>query len=106
MTVRDHLRSKIKKAYIVGFTGWLLLAGSIVLAPKASPVTVAIPGLTLFFGAVIYTLLAVRCPRCRNRLGQTLTAGSGVPFSRSKVRFCPFCGLELDSQDVQERSAV
>ncbi len=40
MTVRDHLRSKIKKAYIVGFTGWLLLAGSIVLAPKASPVTV------------------------------------------------------------------
>jgi hypothetical protein len=53
-------------------------------------------------GAVVLVLvslwgqfLAFRCPECRGNLGQ-LYLHNTVLFGGSKVKFCPFCGLELN----------
>jgi len=69
------------------------------LWPKGLWSILQLPAFIGFFGAVVYVLFAIRCPRCNGRLGQTF-ASHGIPFSETKVRFCPFCGLDFDSQDA------
>ena len=59
---------------------------------------VAFPGFAVFFAGNWYLLFLLRCPRCRGRIGGTVSYLSG-PFSISrKIRFCPFCGVALDSE--------
>ena len=43
--------------------------------------------------------VGIRCSSCQNRIGQLITPIGGSPFSVSrKLRFCPFCGVDLDAQ--------
>ena len=59
---------------------------------------IAFPGFVVFFAGTLYLLFFLRCPRCRGAIGYVVTYLSG-PFSISRrIRFCPFCGVALDSE--------
>jgi hypothetical protein len=54
-------------------------------------------GIVLAASGMLLLAFRVRCPRCRSRLGQIL-GNVGSPFTISRrLRFCPFCGVPLDS---------
>jgi len=63
--------------------------------------TLLILGIIGFAGVFITLIYAyykgIRCPKCENAWG-FLAMQTGGPFSLSKkLRFCPFCGVSLDS---------
>jgi len=68
-------------------------------------VFLAIPGVVAFVAGALYLLFLVRCPHCRGRIGQVIGSWGG-PFSISpKVRFCPLCGVALDTEIEAHRAA-
>jgi hypothetical protein len=99
MTLRESIARSKRNGVIVTYLGlawflvWMALSGA--QPPWAF---VAFPGFTAFLAGTWYLLFFLRCPRCRGRIGHTVSYMSG-PFSVSrKIRFCPFCGVALDSE--------
>jgi hypothetical protein len=98
MTVRRLIARRKRQASIVAYSGFALFALGMLLGAGEPWLTVAIPGFAVFFAATVYLLLFLRCPACRGSIGYTVNYPSG-PFSVSrKIRFCPFCGIPLDSE--------
>ena len=98
MTVRELIATRKRKASIVAYSGFALFALGMVLDAGEPWFSVALPGFAVFFAATVYLLLFLRCPACRGPIGYTVNHPSG-PFSVSrKIRFCPFCGIPLDSE--------
>ncbi len=78
-----------------------------ILLGSAGLVISAFPGLSFLpivpfvgFGAcIIYLHYGVRCPKCRNRVAGLIYLPRGGYFRLSHaLRFCPFCGVSLDSE--------
>lgn len=88
-----------RKASIVAYLGLALGALGLILGAGGPPwLFVVIPGFAVFAAGTLYPLLFLRCPSCREAIGYTVSYSSG-PFSISrKIRFCPFCGIALDSE--------
>ena len=96
MTVREALGRKMRRAIASAFAGvGLFLVQAIV--PTQGPPLFVLAGMAVFFSAAMYLNLGIRCFQCRSRIGYILAYG-GSPFWVSKrLRFCPYCGLELDT---------
>ena len=59
---------------------------------------VALVGFAVAMGAITFLELGLSCPQCRGRIGCAVNY-PGRPLSvSSKIRFCPFCGVSLDSR--------
>jgi|SRR5882724_2861971 len=97
MTIRDYLRRQKRRSYGVLHLGVLTFFGGAIAGFAGSKMFVfAIFGFVVGGAGMVY-LARVRCPQCRERIGPILGALGG-PFSiPSKLRFCPFCGVELDN---------
>ena len=98
MTIRESLGQKRRRAAIAAFGGFAVFAASLVLSDlRTGPSPVVWLGLVLLGSAILYQLFAIRCPRCAGNLGKPLSYVGG-PFKVSpKVRFCLYCGVELDA---------
>jgi hypothetical protein len=99
MTVREALAKRKRKVSAVAYSGFTLFVLGMVLGGGGPPwLIVAIPGFVVFLAGIVYLQFFLRCPACRAALGYTVIY-SGSPFSISrKIRFCPFCGIALDSE--------
>jgi len=101
MTLRELIARRKRKASIITYSGFALLAlGMLLGATTGGPpwLIIAIPGFVVFFSGTLYLLFFIRCPACRGAIGYTVSYSSG-PFSIfPKIRFCPLCGIALDSE--------
>jgi hypothetical protein len=80
-------------AFIAGF----LAASFSALRSAALPLAGA--GFVAFAaGLLALQFFVVRCPSCSGALGRIAASFPGFPFRFSKrIRFCPYCGLDLDT---------
>lgn len=96
------------------FRVWFILAGvafipCIVFAgtdPGGHGIIVMLPVIIVGVSAFVYLSYGVRCPNCRQRMGEILHFAcplfkGGKP---SKLMYCPFCGIALDTEIVQQPS--
>lgn len=102
MKIRENLNKTRKKIYILGFLSWVLfLAGMVFLAMQKNdsfPTLILIP-FALFMFSALYLLFGIHCPNCKGMLGYTICWPPGKWLDISeKIKFCPFCGIGLDSE--------
>ena len=95
VTIRTYIKSKRRQAFLVGIVGFALLVTASVIG-QGFPALVFL-GFVMFAGAILYQLFAIRCPRCRGNLGGPLAYASGPIGVSRRVRFCLYCGVELDT---------
>ena len=97
ITVREALGRKMRRAIASALVGFALCLVQAIFVPAQNPPVLVFLGMAAFFSAAMYLNFGIRCFQCRNRIGSMLMYG-GSPFWVSKrLRFCPFCGLELDT---------
>ena len=97
-TYRSTIDRKRQKYMLTGYIAF----GAFALAGFLSTINRVFLPLTLtaflvFAACSLFLIYGIRCPRCRNAIGYTFV-GSGVPFSASKIRYCPYCALDFDSE--------
>lgn len=102
MTMRDYMnRSKRRFLALFILTGFLMAVGLAAWEERYAW------GRLLFFGglaAIVANILhafwiGFRCPHCRQPLFTLVFHGGWSPFSmHSKMRFCPFCAHDVDSE--------
>jgi len=99
MTARELIVRRKRKASIVTYSGLALFALGMLSGTGGQMLfIVAIPGFVVFFAGTLYLLFFLRCPVCGEAIGYMLSYSSR-PFSiPRKIRFCPFCGIALDSE--------
>jgi hypothetical protein len=107
MTIRQLIVRQKRVATAITYSGFAVFALGIILGagepPAAVFFAVAIPGFVVAFGATLYVMYFVRCPRCRGPIGFTVSYMSWPYSVSSKIRYCPFCGVAFDS-DVDDAS--
>ncbi len=100
MTIRQHFNTR-KKRVLVALIGCAVLAMvSAVVSVRFELVFLLTLGSVV--AAIVTLYLAVifgfRCPRCRGQWGY-LAMYAGPVFSiRKDLRFCPYCGADLDGE--------
>jgi energy-converting hydrogenase Eha subunit E len=98
MTVREIITRRKRKASIVMYSGCALLVLGVILGAGGPPWRiVSIPGLVISLAAALYSLFFLRCPACAETIGYTVSPSRPFSISR-KIRFCPGCGIALDSE--------
>jgi len=99
LTIRERISRRKRKAGLAAYGGFALFALGLFLDGSGRTwLIMAIPGIVVFVGATLYLQFFVRCPACGGAIGYA-TSYSSSPLSVSrKIRFCPFCGINLDSE--------
>ena len=98
MTLRSLINKKKRKIAITIYSGFFVFIAAVLL----SHINRIFLILALFaFGVVLITMMyafyRILCPRCNNSWGN-IAMYSGGPFSLpKKLKFCPYCGVNLDS---------
>jgi hypothetical protein len=98
MTVRDAINSRVRKVMVVIWAGGLLFVSG--MASRAfgfghQGVIAGLVGLgVLLLGSVVAQSGFLRCPVCRGNIAPLAMRGFGL---NRKVRFCPFCGVDVDT---------
>ena len=98
MKIREILNTQKRKAAIAMFLGMALFTVSLFISPVYTVMSyVALIGFAISMGAITFLELGLSCPQCRGRIGCAVNY-PGRPLAVSlKIRFCPLCGVSLDS---------
>ena len=105
-TIRAYLQRQKRRRYAVSLAGFALFAlGAILSQLNQILFVVAFAGMAMIVAGMLLTW-AIRCPRCGQCLGQMLVS---APWSwawtvSASMKFCPFCGVELDSELIERGS--
>ncbi len=102
MTIRLILNKKKRIAYTVFFLGFALgIFGSIIESDKSTFFTIV--GFSIAILDFSILLFRMKCPNCKNNIGHVVMSYGG-PFALSKkVKFCLFCGVDIDKELVDSR---
>ena len=109
MTIRDKITAAQRKANTVAIIGWLAGVVGVVLGAYVHGAfgLLFFPGALVCVAGVLYMLFGIRCPQCRGTLGHMskyqIRAFWGIP---KRIRFCPFCGVDLDSELPEDEGAT
>ena len=98
MTMRDYLQQQKRWSFALVYLGIVGFIGGATIGTSGSALMVlGLLGFVLAASGMLVLAFRVRCPQCRSRLGQILS-NVGGPFTiPRRLRFCPFCGIALDS---------
>jgi len=99
MTIRSLTNARKRKVFLVIYSCLsVCIIGILLRHIHPTLIIFAVLGFAGLFITLIYTYYkGIRCPKCENAWG-FLAIQTGGPFSLSKeLRFCPFCGVNLDS---------
>jgi hypothetical protein len=105
MRIRDQLARKKRIIFMMALICWLVfgIAGFMESQSKQSGfppfIFVAFLG---FLACVLFVLFGLRCPNCRNNLGYTIQWPASFWGISDKLKYCPFCGVELD-KEIEDR---
>jgi hypothetical protein len=99
MSLRDAINLRRRKSGIIMMAGFALFAlGGIVSSTNHSFIAVSLLGFLMFGGGMLYQFYGIRCPRCGGKIGFALNSFGNLFAVPSQFRFCPLCGVELDTQ--------
>jgi len=98
MNIRDHLNRRIIPVFAGMLACFVLFgAGGAIASGNPSLILVPFIGFVGFGAGVLFLYYGVRCPQCRNLIGQMMFLPKGGYFRLSRnIHFCPFCGISLD----------
>ena len=105
MTIRDYLqRQKRRYAAMVNLGVLVFIGGAIAGVSGGSLFALFLVALIVCGFGGLFIELRVRCPHCRGKLGPVL-GSMGRPLTiPENLRFCPFCGVRLDSAYPDKRA--
>ena len=105
MTIREKIAKTKRRGFGVAFTCWLAFA-IFGVAGVAGPlfVPVAIVAFIGFMGSGLFLIFALRCPNCGGNLGYTIQWPPSFWGISEKIKYCPFCGIELDTDENNLRT--
>lgn len=100
-TIRDRLNRKRRHLIL-----WMFLALFCSIAGMIASELISQWFLVLGLGSfavsmfiILLFYLGIRCPKCEGNIGYALTWPPTWNMSVSKkIRFCPFCGVSLDTE--------
>jgi hypothetical protein len=108
MTARAILKRRYRRVMRVVWVGVGLYLLSIALWQGFGLPEALYVGLGGFAAAALGTLFiqfgGLRCPSCRSNLGVLVLHRGGLSLDR-RIRFCPYCGVELDAELHAESTA-
>jgi hypothetical protein len=93
MTIRVALSKKFKLANRMVILGFLTFTVSLFFSSLFACLSLAL----IAFG-MGYLFLGIRCPHCQNRVGQNLNNVASCFKTRNRIKFCPYCAVDLDSE--------
>jgi hypothetical protein len=98
MKIREMINTQKRKAVIAMVLGMAAFTVSLIISTVYTVMfSVAFIGFAIAMGAIIFLEFGLSCPHCRGRIGCAANyPGSPLAVS-SKIRYCPFCGVSLDS---------
>lgn len=102
MTIRLILDKKKRIANTILLLGLALGVFGSIIKPDKFPLFPLVGFLIPFF---VFGLLffKMKCPNCKNNIGYVVMYYGG-PFALSKkVKFCPFCGVDIDKELMDQR---
>jgi len=102
MKIRDKLTKQLRWGCFAGLLSWFSFGFFVMsLNGKAQQLNpVVFVGFIPFLGSILYLNFGIHCPKCKSRLGTLLLYSLDMKISLSKkFRFCPFCGVDLDSEN-------
>ena len=111
MTVGELLRRRCRTVMAFMYAGFALFVGGVIVPAALGPppwgqwlmiVGLAGFGVAWLSGMGAY-FVGFRCPDCRANLAQLFLYSGGFA-GRYSVRFCPFCGCDLDATDAESRT--
>jgi len=100
VTARDVLDKKKRSvAILLYFNSAIFLVGLLFSILFPAFCIIGFWGVGIFIVTLVYTYFGIRCPVCKAFLGiHAMRGGSPLSISR-KMRFCPYCGIDLDLED-------
>src|SRR4029450_12700693 len=106
MTIRDYLqRQKRRYAAVVNLGVLVFIGGAIAGASGGSLFALFLVALIVCGLGGLFVELRVRFPHCKGELGPA-PGSMGRPFTiPDNLRFCPFCGVGLDSPYPDKRGS-
>ena len=100
MTIRQLINKTRTQLYAGAFLSWLGFVALLInewLNKAVPPLFSALIFFALFMLFNIALIFGIKCPRCKNVLGDKLNWPPGKFFGfSSRIKYCPFCGVELD----------
>jgi hypothetical protein len=109
MTVRQFLNRRILPVVILMLACVVAAFAAVGFIPADSR-SLGVWTLVPFAGfaaCIVYLFYGVRCPTCRNQIvGLAYLPRGGYFRISAAVRFCPFCGLSLDTEVDQRGRPV
>ena len=98
MKIREIINTQKRRAVLAMFLGMAAFAVCLVISAVYKVMfSVAFIGFAIAMGAITFLEFGLRCPHCRGRIGYALNYPGNPLAISSKIRFCPFCGVSLDS---------
>ncbi|MFH0801870.1 MAG: hypothetical protein V2A78_05720 [bacterium] len=102
MTIRDKLNSQLRWADGILLLSIFLVALSGFLSELFRPFfyyVIALPAASVsFIVAFIYLINGIRCPKCKSSVGNAAFSIGGWFRGTGKMKFCPFCGVDIDTE--------
>jgi hypothetical protein len=98
VTIRDYIKRRVLWGFGIAFASWLIIALTSNMGfggPR--PGYLPFIGVFGFMGAIL-SFLFIRCPKCRARLGQTIAVPAAFRLSGPQVKYCPYCGVNVDDE--------
>ncbi len=104
MSIRSEINKTKRTLDMIACVGFALFLFSLVLIEKAPFLpAIAIAGFAIFFGAITYSFYGIKCLKCKGPFGYVVVAMGTLFRISKKIRYCPFCGIDLDA-DLADRS--
>lgn len=94
-TIREYLKRRVWALSAVAVGAWLLFPVSALISKGHEPPVTTVIAAVIFGSAILCLQLAVKCPKCARRLGQTIAMPVAFAGKRAP-NFCPYCGISLD----------
>ena len=103
MTYRKILDQSRKRKLGVAYSAWIVgVVGIILMKIHPSLEIVSIVAVLVFLAALFLVFFGTRCPKCGGSIGYSINWPPSGLFSMSKkVRFCPLCGVDFDTESEQ-----
>ena len=103
MTIREELSKRKQKTMLIGYSGLAFTIIGVLLSDKTHGLPIfPMIGAVVFAICILLVMYTLKCPRCEGNLGQA-TMNYSSPFSIGKaIRYCPFCSVDLDTENRPE----
>ncbi len=95
MKIEELINKKMRKVKIIGFLFWLAFGAMIFIPKDGNLFYLSLIPFIGFGGTIIYLMYFIKCPKCYAQLGQASMSSGNIFSKKSKLNFCPNCGVNF-----------